>query len=171
MGFSRQDYCSGLPCSPSADLPNPGTGWFPTHLCGVSCSGDRFSTTSPTWEAQRMLISSICWGFSSVKSSKILLCISLEGEPGPYPKATLLSFDCPSNPLPPLISNCLNPPFGTQGRSQRWNEAYFLQSKKTCVGGWNALGTERLLCPGALQGPAQFPYPQSTLNRPENLNN
>ena len=32
-------------------------------------------------------------------------------------------------PLPSLISNCLNPPFGTQGRSRRLNEAYILQTK------------------------------------------
>ena len=31
-------------------------------------------------------------------------------------------------PLPSLISNCLNPPFGTQGRSRRLNEAYILQT-------------------------------------------
>ena len=24
MGFSRHEYCSGLPCSPTGDLPNPG---------------------------------------------------------------------------------------------------------------------------------------------------
>ena len=24
MGFSRQEYCSGLPCPPSGHLPNPG---------------------------------------------------------------------------------------------------------------------------------------------------
>ena len=24
MGFSRQEYCSGLPCPPSGDLPDPG---------------------------------------------------------------------------------------------------------------------------------------------------
>ena len=24
-GFSRQEYCSGLPCPPPGDLPNPGT--------------------------------------------------------------------------------------------------------------------------------------------------
>ena len=34
------------------------------------------------------------------------------------------------HPLPSLISNCLNLPFGTQGRSQRLNEAYFLQTRK-----------------------------------------
>ena len=30
---------------------------------------------------------------------------------------------------PSLISNCLNPPFGTQGRSRRLNEAYILQTR------------------------------------------
>ena len=24
LGFSRQEYCSGLPCPPPGDLPNPG---------------------------------------------------------------------------------------------------------------------------------------------------
>ena len=24
MGFSRQDYCNGLPCPPPGDLPGPG---------------------------------------------------------------------------------------------------------------------------------------------------
>ena len=31
MGFSRQEYWSGLPCPPSEDLPNPGIG--PISLC------------------------------------------------------------------------------------------------------------------------------------------
>ena len=31
--------------------------------------------------------------------------------------------------LPSLISNWLNPPFGTQGRSRRLNEAYILQRR------------------------------------------
>ena len=30
-------------------------------------------------------------------------------------------------PLPSLINNGLNPPFGTQGRSRRLNEVYILQ--------------------------------------------
>ena len=32
-------------------------------------------------------------------------------------------------PLPFLISNCLNPPFRTQGRSRRLNEAYILPTR------------------------------------------
>ena len=43
-------------------------------------------------------------GFSSVKSSKIVLCAPLEAEPGPCPKAALLFLDCSS-----LVS--ASPPF------------------------------------------------------------
>ena len=32
-------------------------------------------------------------------------------------------------PLPSLISNCLNPPFGTHGRSRKLNEAYILRQE------------------------------------------
>ena len=31
MGFSRQEYWSGLPCPPPGDLPNPG--WNPCLFC------------------------------------------------------------------------------------------------------------------------------------------
>ena len=51
-------------------------------------------------------------------------------------------------PLPSLISNCLNPPFGTQGRSRRLNEAYILQRRN---------GEHRTdLYSRAPQSPAQF---------------
>ena len=33
MGFSRQEYWSGLPCLPPGDLPNPGTEpWSPVSF-------------------------------------------------------------------------------------------------------------------------------------------
>ena len=48
MGFSRQESCSGLPCSPLGDLPNPGT--EPTSLMSPVLA-DGFFTTSATWEA------------------------------------------------------------------------------------------------------------------------
>ena len=83
----------------------------------------------------------------SAKSSKILFCVSLEGNQDPAPKAALLFPDCSLlslHPLPSLISNCLNLPVGTQRRSRRLNEANFLQ----------AGNTEKLLCPGTPQGPA-----------------
>ena len=75
--------------------------------------------TSPTW-----------WGLQCLQnSSKVLLCVSLEGEPGPCPKAALLFLltapPLSPGPLPSRISICLN----LQGRSWRLNEAYFLLSR------------------------------------------
>ena len=46
MGFSRQDYWSGLPCPPPEDLPDPGT-----ELVSPASSAlaSRFLTTGATW--------------------------------------------------------------------------------------------------------------------------
>ena len=44
MGFSRQEYCSGLPCLPLGDLSNPGTEAPIPALAGG------LSTASATWE-------------------------------------------------------------------------------------------------------------------------
>ena len=49
MGFSRQEYWSGLPCPPPWDLPNSGI--EPLSLMSPALAG-RFFTTSATWEAQ-----------------------------------------------------------------------------------------------------------------------
>ena len=48
MGFSRQEYWSGLPCSPPGDLFNPGI--KPMSLMSLAFAGG-FFTTSATWEA------------------------------------------------------------------------------------------------------------------------
>ena len=48
MGFSRQEYQSGLPCPPPRDLPNPGM--EPTSLTSPALAG-RFFTTTAAWEA------------------------------------------------------------------------------------------------------------------------
>jgi len=50
MGFSRQEYWSGVPCPPSGDLPHPGI--KPTSLTSTALAG-RFLTTSATWEAPK----------------------------------------------------------------------------------------------------------------------
>ena len=64
MGFSRQEYWSGLPCPPPGDLPNP---WIkPTSLKSPALA-DGFFTTGATWEAQRR---SCC----SVAQSCLTLC-------------------------------------------------------------------------------------------------
>ena len=59
MGFSRQEYWSGLLGSPPGDLPHPGI--EPTSLTSPALGG-RFSTTSTIWEAPQ--------------SSKFLLVLS-----------------------------------------------------------------------------------------------
>ena len=48
MGFSRQEYWSGLPCPPPGDLPNPGI--KPTSLMSPALAA-MFFTTRATWEA------------------------------------------------------------------------------------------------------------------------
>ena len=47
MGFSRQEYWSGLPSPPPGDLPDPGIEPASPTLAG------RFFTTSTNWEAHR----------------------------------------------------------------------------------------------------------------------
>ena len=47
MGFSRQEYWSGLPCSPPGAFPNPGI--EPTSLTYPALAGE-ILTTSITWE-------------------------------------------------------------------------------------------------------------------------
>ena len=47
MGFSRQEYWSGLPCPPPGDLPNPGI--EPASLASPALAG-RFFITNTTWE-------------------------------------------------------------------------------------------------------------------------
>ena len=54
MGFSRQEYCNGLPCSPPGDHPDPGI----EHISLMSPAlADGFFTTSTTWEASIYIIS------------------------------------------------------------------------------------------------------------------
>ena len=48
MGFSRQEYWSGLPCPPPGDLPDPGI--EPMSLMSPALAGGFFITSS-TWEA------------------------------------------------------------------------------------------------------------------------
>ena len=48
MGFSRQEYWSGLPCPPPGDLLDPGIN--PTSLTSPAFVGG-FLTTSDTWVA------------------------------------------------------------------------------------------------------------------------
>ena len=63
MGFSRQEYVSGLPCPPPGDLPDPGI--KPAFLKSPALVGIFFFfflTVSTIWEAQSLL------QFSSIQS-------------------------------------------------------------------------------------------------------
>ena len=51
MGFSRQEYWSGLPCPPPEHLPNPGL--EPVSLTSPALVGG-FFTTSTIWEAPHL---------------------------------------------------------------------------------------------------------------------
>ena len=49
LGFSRQEYWSGLPRSPAGDLPQPG---IEPSLPMYPALAGGFFTASATWEAQ-----------------------------------------------------------------------------------------------------------------------
>ena len=51
MGFSRQEYWSGLPIPPPGDLPDPGI--EPEYLMPPALAG-RFFTTSIIWKVMAM---------------------------------------------------------------------------------------------------------------------
>ena len=53
MGFSRQEYWSGLLCPPPGDLPDPGIG---SMYLTSSALESGFFTTSATWEALHLNI-------------------------------------------------------------------------------------------------------------------
>ena len=53
MGFSRQEYLSGLPCPPPGDLPNPGI--KAASLMSPALAGGFFTPRAP-WEALRHLM-------------------------------------------------------------------------------------------------------------------
>ena len=67
-------------------------------------------------------------GSSSVELKDIVMHISLSRNKEPVSRLNhhLIVSLLFLYPLPSLISNCLNTPIGTQGRSRRLNEAYIL---------------------------------------------
>jgi len=67
MGFSRQEYWSGLPCPLSGDLSNPGI--EPVSLMSPSLVG-RFFTAGATWEALVQNRSA----YSFIKDRVYMLC-------------------------------------------------------------------------------------------------
>ena len=77
MGFSKQEYWSGLPSPPPRDLPHPGI--KPASLMSPALAG-RFFTLSITWEA---LSSYACVSIShSVVSNIPTTIYKIKGFPG-----------------------------------------------------------------------------------------
>ena len=84
MGFSRQEYWSGLPCPPPGDLSNPGI--KSASLTSPALAGG-FFTASATWEACSLL------------QHPALTCTPLESlaqppPPTPTPPTAALSDAC-----------------------------------------------------------------------------
>ena len=63
MGFSRQEYWSGLPCPPPEDLPDPGI--EPASLVSPALAGS-FFTTRATWKPFNI---SLLWFFALQSSN------------------------------------------------------------------------------------------------------
>jgi len=61
MGFSRQEYWSGLPCPPPGDLPDSGIELV--SLLSPALAG-RFFNPSATWEASQYYIEYSVFVFS-----------------------------------------------------------------------------------------------------------
>ena len=68
-GFSRQEYCSGLPCPFPGDLPDLGI--EPVSLTSPALAGG-FFTTSTTWEALNKVtyVFQFIWWFSPAGSEE-----------------------------------------------------------------------------------------------------
>ena len=71
MGFSRQEYWSGLPCTPSGDLPDLRIKLI--SACGSWIAG-KFSTHWTTWEGPPPQIGGLIWDFylSSVLKQDVI---------------------------------------------------------------------------------------------------
>ena len=86
VGFSKQEYWSGLPCTPSGDLPKPGIA-LESLMSPALASG--FFTTRATWEALMVEeLETRCHFFFSLLSSKA----SIVGKSGQFHTAVLLAF-------------------------------------------------------------------------------
>ena len=73
MGFSRQEYWSGLPCLPPGDLPHPGI--KATSLMSPALAGG-FFTTSNTWEAVCVCVC-VCMSLSLYIYVCVCVCMCL----------------------------------------------------------------------------------------------
>ena len=94
MGFSRQEYWSGLPGPPPGDLPDPGI--EPQSLISPILAGG-FFTTSATWEAPNCTYFkyNLWWALTYACTCET---ITIESEYTCHPQnaSCLLAIPCPS---------------------------------------------------------------------------
>ena len=95
MGFSRQEYWSGLPCPPPGDLPHPRT--EPTSLMSPALAGG-FFIINATWEALGQRQNSSMWPPGCMLWS-LLLWLHFVPPPQTYTHSI--------SPLPPALFLCL----------------------------------------------------------------
>ena len=92
MGFSRQEYWSGLPCLPPGDLPDPGV--EPAFPVSPALAGG-FFTTSATLETRALLhytanlvCPTLCFQKTFTEEVTLTLSTSFQG----FPSMPLASF-------------------------------------------------------------------------------
>ena len=73
MGFSRQEYWSGLPCAPPGGLPDAGIEPLSPALAG------RLFTTSASWETLHNYLGKIIKTSRKERNSNFRVRFSLEG--------------------------------------------------------------------------------------------
>ena len=106
MGFSRQEYWSGLPCPPPGDLPDPGI--KPESLMSPGLSGE-FLTTSTTWEAP-LIQMLLLFSYSVVSNSLLPHRLQHARLPCRSPSPGVCSNSCPLNQwCHPTISSSVSP--------------------------------------------------------------
>ena len=80
MGFSQQEYWSGLPCPSPGDLPNLGM----EPVSHVSCIGRQVFTTSTIWEDPCLYWMMLTWIVPLTKC-----CLCLDSQPIPAARNSL----------------------------------------------------------------------------------
>ena len=99
MGFSRQEYWSGLPCPPPGGLSNLGI--EPTSLSSPALAGG-FFTTSATWGAPKCACTQLFW----VPYSFFLILLMETFVPGQAPQHRVQVPACLTGPSPSQHGHC-----------------------------------------------------------------
>ena len=135
MGFSRQEYWSGLPCPPPGDLPDPGT--EPASLTSPALPGGFFFfTTSATWAALLYLFSSLLinrFPPSTLFSSFLFLVVYLLKTAGCC-CCNPDCFDCISNRVIDCISVSLLFPSGWWSHLETYTDSGLISGQNDFIG-------------------------------------